>query len=139
MIPASQATHRSIANALRPSAEPSDERLFDAPRNDPRVDALLRLTIDLLAEVEALRATVIAVLGEATRPKEHPYVRAYAETGLLTHAADGTDGLERLLARFYPERAGIGQRELVLLRRLGLGEEDLATYVERAERAEGVD
>ena len=115
---------------------PSDRGGAEA---NSRIEILATMVFDLLTEVEALRKVVL----EARQPA---YGRAYEETVYLTHNSAGpSSGLEKLLALFYPRESEDGDdgraeqrtwRECLLLRRLGLSEEEILAYKERAQKAE---
>lgn len=96
-----------------------------------RVDALTRLVLDLLAEVEALRR---AQNGESR------YRDAYRETCLLTHDSSGpSGGWEKLLESYYPdERCADGRvrRESIMMFRLGFTPGEVGRFHKEAEEAE---
>jgi hypothetical protein len=112
---------------------------------DPRTEALVAVVLDLLMEVEALRAAVVTVSGEASG-KDSAYGRAYRSTAYLTHNASGpSSGLDKLLALFYPAEAETDSggstgrrawRERLMLHRLGFSEEEIREYKDEAEQAE---
>jgi hypothetical protein len=103
--------------------------------------------LDLLMEVEALRAVHLASNGGAPS-KDSAYGSAYRDTAYLTHNARGpSSGLDKLLSLFYPTesekergtpRPGHQRtwRECLILRRLGFSEEQLRAYKNDAEQAE---
>jgi hypothetical protein len=121
---------------------------------DRRAQAVGRVVLDLLMEVEALRRAVQELSARAApadagddalaRPRHGlsaprtVYAEAYADSAWLTHFSAGpSSGWEKLLAEFYP--GGLREndlRELELLRRLGVSDADLAAYAESARGAE---
>jgi hypothetical protein len=109
---------------------------------DPRTEALVAVVLDLLMEVEALRAVLLA--SDDGGRNRAAYRRAYQETAYLTHNACGpSSGIDKLLALFYPERVEEKRghevrtwRECVMLRRLGFSEEEITRYKEAARQAE---
>jgi hypothetical protein len=99
-----------------------------------RVDLLTELVFDLAVEVEGLRAERVA---HAAKTGDTAYADAYAEASGVAHNGAGVvPGWMKLLARFYGWRDedaafdGGSLRELVLLRRLGLGDDQLREFVE---------
>jgi hypothetical protein len=112
---------------------------------DPRVDVLVAMVLDLMMEVEALRAAHLAPDVSAC-DTEAGYARAYKDTAYLTHNSSGpSSGLDKLLGLFYPaeadtRRSASGEqrtwRECLMLRRLGFSEEQVRVYKEEAARAE---
>jgi len=86
--------------------------------NDPRVELLIGLVLDLFLEVEALRATMLST-GAGAAGKDSAYGRAYRDTAYLTHNSCGlSSGEEKLFALFY-HAGGMGRawRESLMLRR----------------------
>lgn len=110
-----------------------------------RLDVLVVMIFDLLMEVEALRAAQLAASNGANGIAP-AYGCAYRDTAYLTHNCAGpSSGMEKLLARFYPqetanESGAAGERrtwrECLMLRRLGFSEEQLRAYQEAAKQAE---
>jgi hypothetical protein len=96
-----------------------------------RVDALTTLTLDLLAEVEALRQA------QATQCN---YRDAYRAAYLLTHNSAGpSTGWEKLIECYYPrQRSADGRvwRESVMMRGLGFTSAEIGAYVREAREAE---
>jgi len=67
------------------------------PPSDPRLDLLLSMVIDLMMEVEALRAALLA-MESGTPDAKAGYSRAYRDTAYLTHNSAGpSGGLDKLL------------------------------------------
>jgi hypothetical protein len=103
----------------------------DATATARRVEALTALVFDLLAEVEALRATSLSQV---------PYRDAYRQVALLTHDASGpSSGWEKLLNRYYPRELssdGRAWRETLLMRRLGFTPAEVEAYQREAGEAE---
>lgn len=108
-----------------------------------KVTILTHLVFELLREVEALRESQI----RDTKPENHSsnYLKAYLETALLTHNSAGvTTGLEKLLFRWLGEdwesipktKVGSTLREILILKRLGLTDEEITNYIQDAETAE---
>jgi len=116
-----------------------------APARDPRTDVLVAMVLDLVMEVEALRAAQLASNSGSHGP-DSAYARAYRDTAYLTHNASGPSfGVEKLLSRFYPAEAEEDAvlprrrrtwRECLMLLRLGLSREQIHAYQEDARRAE---
>lgn len=127
--------------------------------SDERLATLERIVLDLMMEIEALRACVMELSSSAVRPEENsdalapspggvdgdhsPYGKAYMQTAWLTHWAAGpTSGFDKLLKHFYgrsstSKGAHPGQyRELLMLQRLGYSEAQIAQYVQNADAAE---
>lgn len=106
---------------------------------DSKIQILVAMILDLLMEVEALRAALLATDAGATG-KDSAYGRVYRSTAYLTHNSCGTSaGLEKLLALFYPDKVQANRRtwrESLMLRRIGFSEADIGTYKEEAEQAE---
>jgi hypothetical protein len=111
-----------------------------------KVTILTHLVFELLREVEALReAQIKQTQAQGVEPKESSQVQAYLETALLSHNAAGvTTGLQKILLRWLGDdaesipktRVGSVLREVLMLKRLGLTEEDIEKYVEDVEIAE---
>ena len=111
-----------------------------------KVSILTHLVFELLREVEALReAQIREIQAEGITPKDSPYGTAYLDTALLTHNAAGvTTGVEKLLFRWLGDESvlipknyiGSVLREILMLKRLGLTDEELQKYIEDAEAAE---
>jgi hypothetical protein len=111
-----------------------------------KVSILTHLVFELLREVEALReAQIRENQAEGTTLKDSPYGTAYLETALLTHNASGvTTGIEKLLFRWLGDGSeliprnylGSVLREILMLKRLGITEEELHKYIEDSEAAE---
>lgn len=124
-----------------------------------RLQTLERIVLDLMMEIEALRAAVIELSSRAGPVRENAevlddapagvtgphtaYGTAYLQTAWLTHWAAGvSSGSDKLLERFYSqERDGDSLkrpswRELLLLRRLGYNDAQLEQYVASAQAAE---
>ena len=117
-----------------------------------RLSVLSRLVVDLLVEVEALSGALAAShAGAASGPThqgydtpchdealtdgEGAYPGAYVDAAYVLHNAAGpTGGVEKLLARFYPDGAA-GPREALMLRRLGFSEAEIDRFVAAAEQA----
>lgn len=98
------------------------------------------MIFDLLVEVEALRETLATAAGNAGRSA---YARAYERSAYLTHNAAGpSSGWEKMLDRFYSNAQADddggrrGWRECLMLRRLGLSEEEIQAYRANARSAE---
>lgn len=115
------------------------------PPSDPRIDVLVAMVLDLLMEIESLRAAHLAA--DSTAPDARAdYPRAYRDTAYLTHNCSGPSGaIGKLLSLFYPAEAGpdrnaVGEqrtwRESLMLYRLGFSAEQIRVYKEEAKRAE---
>jgi hypothetical protein len=130
------------------------EALFSAPSLNLRVEALVKLVLDLLMEVEALREGLVQACDETRGeraqygydcrcPGEFPekarYQRAYLDTAYLIHNAAGpASGFEKLLARFYPDdttASGRRWREVLMLERLGFTKEEIERFKDAATEA----
>src|SRR5512138_773553 len=99
-----------------------------------RLDLLTELVFDLAVEVEALRAERVA---NAAKTGDAAYAGAYMEAAAVAHNGAGlVPSWMKLFALFYGRRDqdttldGTSLRELVLLRRLGISEEQLREFVE---------
>jgi hypothetical protein len=101
------------------------------------------MVLDLFMEVEALREVVrVSKLGIGG--KGSAYGRAYLATAYLAHSSVGpTDGLHKLLERFYPHIPVRNRwseprpwRERLLLERLGFTDDEVSRFLDDAERAE---
>jgi len=106
---------------------------------DERNFMLMDMISDLLVEVEALREAVIRLstnIGTDTAP----YREAYRETALLSHNCAGpSSGMDKVLARFYPDSSGTAKeplREVIMLRRLGMGQSELDLFEKEAKGLE---
>ena len=127
--------------------------LYGAGNAAVRTEALTRLVIDLMVEIEALRAALVqSQVGGAGKPVhggydipchdetladgKGAYAAAYVDAAYVLHNSAGpSGGVEKLLARFYP--AGAAEpREALMLRRLGFSESEVARFAEAAEQAE---
>lgn len=138
-----------------------DMRAMSAKDSSPneRIATLERIVVDLMMEIEALRAAVLVlseraglqpvsdhVLDPSPAGVAGPhtvYGRAYLETAVLTHDATGpTSGKDKLLELFYgsPRSDGMDKvhdcRELNMLIRLGYDDSQKADYVASASAAE---
>lgn len=122
---------------------------IDSTSSDERIANLERIVLDLMMEIEALRACLIkaspvtqteasddvltpapgGVDGEHT-----PYGEAYLKTAWLTHWAAGpSSGFDKLLDLFYlPSR----YREQLMLERLGYSQEQIQQFIESVHAAE---
>jgi hypothetical protein len=99
-----------------------------SPGEPARVEALTHLVIGLLQEVEALR-----LLAMRTNPQE--YAKAYeAAAELANNSAGITTGLEKLIALYCNDHEA-GQRELLLLHRLGYSSGELRRFADVLEHA----
>lgn len=132
---------------------------FESRSPEQRLETLERIALDLMMEIEALRATVIELStqvslipagddvlddGPAGVPGQHaPYGKAYLETAWRSHCSAGaSSGWDKILEQFYGN--GWGEiaagakcwRELLILRRLGYSEAQLMQYVDSAQAAE---
>ncbi|MBW4642907.1 MAG: hypothetical protein KME23_07915 [Goleter apudmare HA4340-LM2] len=112
---------------------------------EERFRLLTHLVIELLREVEALRkAQINESQASGILPKDSHYGNAYQQTAYLTHNSAGpTGGIDKLLALWfgYPEqvpqsRYGSFLTEILMLRRLGLTEEEIKQYIQKAENLE---
>lgn len=113
-----------------------------------RLATLERIVLDLMMEVETLRATVI----ELSRPHSSNadvldndlatvrgphslYGLKYLNTALLTHSSAGmTSGQDKLLELFYSNQHA--DRETLMLQRLGYTSEQIDAYRQQARNAE---
>jgi hypothetical protein len=122
---------------------------------DERLQVLERIVLDLMMEIEALRAAVVelsAWAGSAcecrapsvgvTGPHD-AYGKAYLKTAWLSHWAAGpSSGADKILAQFYGDERADGRheairwRELSMLRRLRYSAEQLKQYLASARAAE---
>ena len=116
---------------------------------DQRIETLERIALDLMMEVESLRAAVLGLsrghpadqTEEALAhdpggvPGPHTeYGHAYLETAWRSHWSAGTSsGADKLLELFYP--TGSDMREILFLRRLGYSEVQIRKYVESVHEA----
>jgi len=114
------------------------QTLFRFASRDQESMVVVDLLLDMMVEIEALREAVAAC--PATRDA---YRLAYQETAYLAHDATGpTGGDQKLLARFYSSEGtdapggSDGWREVLLMRRLGLSEEEIEAWRDRAAEAE---
>jgi len=123
---------------------------IDSTSSDERIANLEQIVLDLMMEIEALRACMIGVSSNSARAEasvdvltpapggvdgEHtPYGEAYLKTAWLTHWAAGpTNGFDKLLDLFYlPSR----HREQLMLERLGYSQEQIQQFIESAFAAE---
>jgi hypothetical protein len=100
---------------------------------------LVEMIQDLMMEVESLRAA-LAELTQKLDLEEDPYARAYLETARLSHNSAGPlSGQDKLLELFYPwnkEDDGRNWREAIMMRRLGLSEEEIGDFKREAAQAE---
>jgi hypothetical protein len=112
------------------------QSLFDRPSAGHaellrRVDALTRVVLDLLLEVEALREAQTA---------NRNYRDAYRATCLLTHNSAGpSSGWEKLIECYYPyDKTADGRvwRESIMMRRLGFTPAECSEYEKDAREAE---
>jgi hypothetical protein len=130
--------------------------LYGGGDSAARVDALCRLVVDLVVEVEALREALLQLCPETRGNHVHKgydvpchdnalidgksaYQAAYVNAAYVRHNAAGPFGsIEKLLARFYAVdgTVEIGPRESVMLRRLGFSEEEIARFRAAVKRAE---
>ena len=131
---------------------------LDSSANE-RLQTLERIVLDLMMEIEALRATVIELSsrigpthasddalddGPAGVSGPHTiYGRAYLETAWRSHLSAGPScGWDKILEQFYGDEChGTAidvehWRELLMLRRLGYSEAQLTQYVQQAQAAE---
>lgn len=118
-----------------------------------RTEALRNLVLDLLVEVEALRSALAQMQAGGAGTPVHSgydipchdetladgkaaYPAAYVDAAYVLHNAAGpTDGVEKLLARFYPTNTE-EPREGLMMRRLGFSESEVGRFVTAAEQAE---
>jgi hypothetical protein len=107
-----------------------------------RINLLTEMVVDLILEVEALRAERVA---SASKTGDATYAEAYMQTAATAHNAAGVvPSLTKLLIRFYgwqDESAAMDGRpfrELVLLRRLGVSEERLRAFIEHLDFVESL-
>jgi hypothetical protein len=105
-----------------------------------RVALLTEVVFDLLVEVEALRLERAA---HAARTGDRTYAEAYQASAAVAHNGAGViPGSFKLLARFYGGRDeemstdGRPLREVLLLRRLGLSDEQLREFAEHIRHVE---
>jgi len=105
-----------------------------------RVALLTEVVFDLLVEVDALRLERAA---HAARTGDRTYAEAYEESATVAHNGAGViPGSLKLLARFHGGRAeetsidGRPLREVLLLRRLGLSDEQLRQFAEHIRQVE---
>jgi hypothetical protein len=126
-----------------PNTEYADsqvERLFSSRDLQDQLSALRQLVLDLMIEVESLRAVQLA------RPPAElaAYRRAYEQTVLQSHNSAGPwSGVHRIFWAWYgyhdpPAMTFEGfedgiRREVALLRRMGATEGELADHVRRVE------
>lgn len=124
-----------------------------------QLQTLERVVLDLMLEIEALRATVINLSSRMGPEPESDhalddspagvagshlaYGRQYLNSAFLSHWAAGpTSGWDKVLERFYGDGWGCDScgvqigRELLMLRRLGYSDSQLKQYVENARAAE---
>jgi hypothetical protein len=146
--------HAEGIEVLNKTSREICEALLSSSSLNLRVEALVKLVLDLLMEVEAVREVLVRAV-EETRgapaqcgcdvpcPGEFPgkagYQRTYLDTAYLTHNAAGpTSGFEKLLARFYPEDTtanGRRWREVLMLERLGFSKEEIERFKDAATEA----
>jgi hypothetical protein len=135
--------------ALAPEPAPAEARL----------QTLERIVLDLMMEIEALRAAVIELSSRTGPVRESAdafddgpagvagphsaYGKAYLEAAWLSHWAAGpSSGDDKILEQFYDNQRDDSHREfkmwreLLMLRRLGYNEAQLRQYVENARAAE---
>lgn len=105
---------------------------------EERIDALVALVKELVREVEALRAVAVA---RETRDGSTSYRDHYRETSLLSHNSAGIGGgEEKVLRRFIPinnselPTAHSPLPEAMMLRRLGLSDDEIEDYVREVKR-----
>lgn len=126
---------------------------------DERIQTLEQIVLDLMMEVEALRATVTELTstigpgneggdvlddGPAGVAGPHTaYGKAYLETAWRSHWVAGlSSGWDKILEQFYGGDASDaalganGRRELLMLRRMGYNDAQLAQYLDSARAAE---
>jgi hypothetical protein len=119
------------------------------------VDVLVSLLLDLFMEVEALREALIKIDSKSFEQDEvfqfdhqgsllsvgkSTYQKAYLTAAYETHNNGETSGgLDKLLARFYPNSSddlGRTWRECLLLERLGFSPDEIDDYKNAAQDAE---
>lgn len=118
-----------------------------------RLEALSRVVVDLLVEVEALRTAVAELSGgpagkpgtdrydgpchdESLVEDKPAYAAAYVNSAYALHNSAGpSGGIDKIVGRFYPAN-GSGPREPLMLRRLGYSEAAVARFLQAAEHAE---
>jgi hypothetical protein len=113
-----------------------------------RVEALIQVVLDLMVEVEALRGALTRLFPDrgagpvpwSANPtltaSKGAYAAAYVDASYTSHDGSGpSGGLEKILALFYPVR-GDAPREVLMLRRLGFSDVEIARFLEAAEEAE---
>jgi hypothetical protein len=132
--------------------------LFSSREKNVHIDVLVSLILDLFMEVEALREAVIKIDSRTYEPPpgeyfelnyQNPilsfgkstYQKAYLDAAFETHNNGGPagGGLDKLLARFYPDLAdelGRTWRECLLLERLGFSPSEIDEYKNAAQDAE---
>ncbi len=122
-----------------------------------RLEVLERIVLDLMMEIEALRAAIIATTASAMPQAGNenvlddspagvdgthtPYGQAYLETGWMTHWSAGpSSGMDKLLELFYGhdrDHAHSGRwREILMLMRFGYNEEQIQKFISSAAGAE---
>lgn len=120
-----------------------------------QLQVLERIVLDLMMEIEALRAAVIelsASAGSVCDSVDGPagvggphdaYGKAYLKTAWLSHWAGGpSSGADKILEQFYGDERDDGHRarnhwrELPMLRRLRYNDEQLNQYLDNARAAE---
>jgi hypothetical protein len=106
----------------------------DQDARDQRLQDLSQVVSQLLLEVEALRAAVIELEArQGMRGPGSPYAKAYRETFLLSHNSAGVrPGPFKVMDAYddgkVPDWYGYPLREVVMLKRLGYTDEEIAEY-----------
>jgi len=98
---------------------------------------LITVLMRLLTEVEALREALSSP--ETPEAVRAAYRKAYERTASLSHNSAGpSGGMEKVLARFFPEGTPTGRfpSEMAMMDRLGASEEDKQALYEHLETVE---
>lgn len=126
---------------------------------DDRLQVLERIVVDLMMEIESLRAAMLAITTDQTAVPSGDHVlevkaiepdmpctvygQTYMETAWLSHWCAGpSSGRDKVLELFYGDgycgqnRYDRSWREVQMLGRLGFSNDQLAVYRERALAAE---
>jgi hypothetical protein len=111
--------------------------LFNHLGKGPSEAGLTLVVLRLVMEVEALREALSRP--ETPEAVRQSYRKAYERIAVLSHNGAGpSDGMEKILERFFPEHRSSEESipELAMLERLGATEEERKAVLEQMELAE---
>lgn len=96
----------------------------------PKENALEKIVMALLVEVEALRSTLINI-------DQGKYFEAYKNATYLSHNAAGTfGGQHKTIELFFATNHKNKAREVSMLKRLGASDQEIEVFLSKCEEAE---